>query len=300
MAYSPTVFQLTHLLQRVYDRLEQAQGLLATVGTATTIVDSALADNYQDDELNGYVAFVEYDAAGAGAAPEGKWAAVTDYVASTFTLTTATFTDAVGAGDRITIVPNTLFPINDVLRLCNSALKDLGDVANVDTSLTTAADQTEYTVPSGVHYSRIVDVQMQEFTGDSNDNQYRGIYYKVVPDSSVGGANATIEIAQPTSGRTLRIISVQPHANVRSYADPISLDIHPTLAVAACALACAKWKRDVWKEKIPDLEQEYAIALQQHPLKRYPRKLNGMPVWENDRVRRGRRHYPGDQTIYDR
>jgi len=293
MTYSPSQFQCTHLLQQVYDALEQSIGLVATGGSATTIVDSTLTDTYQDDELNGYVAFVEYDAGGAGAAPEGEWKSVTDYVASTFTMTTGTFTAAVAAGDFITLVPNTLFPINDVLRISNRALKHLGDVANVNTSLTTAASQTEYNVPSTVQYDQIVDIQYQTYTGDSDNNYYESVDFKVIPPSAPGGT-ATFEIRQPISGRTIRIISTGQHADIRDYDDPISSDIHSAVAVAACALACAKWKRDVWKEKIPTLERDFAFELQMHPIKRHVKKQGGMPIWEN--VRR----YPGDQTIYDR
>ena len=295
MAYSSTAFQATNLWQGVYDKLKQTKGLTATGGSTTTIVDTALSTSYQDDDLVGFTAFVTYDAGGAGAAPEGEAKRVSDYVASTFTLTTAAFTVAVAAGDEITLARGSLFPFADLKRLCNNALRALGEVVNVDTSLTVAASQTEYDVPSGVDYRSIKDVQYQHNTGDSDDNDYVSIPFKVIPDSDLGEADATIEIAQFDSGGALRIISTGPHVPLRDYDDPISIDIHPELAISACALACARWKADAMTPDFMQvMDQDYLYALRVHPIRKYPRQIHGMPHFSHGSG------YPGDQSIYDR
>ena len=294
MTYSSTAFQATNLWQGVYDRLKQTKGLIATGGSTTTIVDTSISNSYQDDDLVGFTAFVSYDAAGLGAAPEGEAKRVSDYVASTFTLTTAAFTVAIAVGDEITLARGSLFPFPDLKRLCNSALRSLGEVANVDTSLTTAVNQTQYDVPSGVNYRSIKDVQFQH-NDASDDNDYQSIPFKVIPDSSEGGADATIEIAQWDSGRTLRIISTGPHVALHDYDDLISLDIHPDLALSACALACARWKADAMTpEFMQTMEQDFLYASRMHPDKKHIRQIHGMPHFS------GENGYPGDQSIYDR
>jgi len=298
MTYSSTAFQFTHLLQRVYDKLEQTKGLVATSGSSTSIVeDTLLSSDFQDDDLNGSTVFVQYDVGGAGAAPEGEYRNVTDFVSSTKQLTVSpVFSAAVATGDYISLARGSIFPLNDVKRMCNNALKILGDVVNVDTSLTTASSQTEYTVPSGVLYSRIIDVRYQRNTGDSDDNEYASIPFKVIPDASIGGADAVIEIEQLDSGRTLQIISVSPHTTLVDYDDPISLDIHPALAVIACAVECSTINRS-YSEQVgltQKLQQEYAIEIIRHPVRKYNRQIHGMPHWTHDFG------YPGDQSIYDR
>jgi len=302
MTYSPTAFQFTHLLQRVYDKLEQTKGLVATSGSSTSIVeDTNLSEDYQDDDLNNSTAFVQYDAGGAGAAPEGEYRNVSDYASTTKQLTVSpVFSVAVATGDYINLARGSIFPLNDVKRMCNNALRNLGDVVNIDTSLTTAAGQTEYTVPSGVIYSRIVDVRYQRNTGDSNDNKYTSIPFKVIPDASIGGADAIIEIEQLDSGRTLQVISVAPHTTLVDYDDPISLDIHPSLAVIACAVECSTINRSYSEETglTQRLQQEYAVELIRHPVRKYNKQIHGMPHWTPDIYGSGQ--YIGDQSIYDR
>lgn len=299
MTYSSSTFQFTHLLQRVYDKLEQVKGITATGGTTATIIDTALSADYQDfSDFDGATCFVQRDYAGAGAAPEGEFALVTGYAASTYTLSfsASSFSVAVGAGDEILIAQGGIYPLRDVKRKCVTALRNLGDVVNVDTSLSTADSQTEYDVPSGIPYRSIVDVKYQYNTGDSDDNRYKSIPFEIVPDTSIGGADAVIKIAQMDDSRTLQVWSVGPHTDLYNYYDPISVDIHPTLAVAACALECASINRQAAEQQglLEKLLAERREAEIMHPIKKYIKKIHGMPHWS------GERRYAGDQSIYDR
>ena len=285
MTYVSTAFQLTHLLQRVYDKLEQTKGLLATGGSATTVVDSAISADVEDDAYNGYTAFVAYDAGGAGVSPEGKYRRVTDYVASNTTLTLdATVTDAIAAGDLITIANGSKFPLNDVIRLCNNALRKLGRVPSLDVSLTTAANQTEYNLPATVQWDEIVLVELQGNTADANDNRYVEIprgSYKIVPPSVPGGT-AVLVLPQYSSGYIVRLTSIGEHPVIQDYDDYISKAIPPTLAVSACALEIARWKRNaIDKELMKSLEMDYEIALLRHPVTKFIRQTGGMPHWSN-------------------
>jgi len=273
MAYSPPpAFQFTHLLQRVYDKLEQTKGLQATSGSSTTIIeDTTLSNEYDDTQFVGHTAFVRRDAAGAGAAPEGEFRRVSSYDATNTQLTVATaFSVAVAEGDEILVARGSQFPLYDVERICNNALKDLGDVQNINTSLTTADNQTEYDMPSGVRWTDIIKVEMEGDKDDANDSMFYEIPWRVTPPSAAGGT-ALLVIDQYTSGYTIRITHVGPHVDLSDYDDDISKDIHPTMAVAACALACARWKRSATEQTIlPRLEIDYAYAIQKFPVRHKP------------------------------
>lgn len=282
MTYSPTLFQFTHLLQRVYDKLGQTKGITATGGSTATIVDTTLSTDYQDfSDFEGAAAFIEYDAAGAGAAPEGEYALVTGYASSTKTLSFATgaFTVAPASGDLVLLsMSGGLFPLHDVKRKCNTALRNLGDVVNLNDTTTTAASQTEYTIPSGISYRSVMDVLFQVRTNDSNDNNFARVPFEVVPDSSIGAGDAYIKTQQFNSGHVLRIVSVGPHTQLRNYYDPISLDIHPALAVAACALECSTLNRQASDQQglTTALQEEFRLELIRHPVKRYNPQIQGM------------------------
>ena len=299
MTYSSSLFQFTHLLQRVYDKLEQVKGITATGGTTASIIDTTLSTDYQDfSDFDGTVAFIARDAAGAGAAPEGELALVSGYTSSTKTLAFAasSFTVAPASGDSVLLAQGAVFPLNDVKRMCNNALKNLGDVINLDTSLTTAASQTEYTIPTGVSYRSIIDVKVQGNTSDSDDNQFHSVPFEISPDATIGGGDAVIVITQPDSGRELQVWSIGPHTTLANYYDPVSIDIHPSLAVAACALECASINRQaaIQQGLLDKLQAEFALELRRHPIRKYIRKVSGMPHWSIDSG------YPGDQSIYDR
>ncbi|MFC1995671.1 hypothetical protein ACFLVM_02200 [Chloroflexota bacterium] len=70
----------------------------ADSGTTTTLVDAALTE--ADDYWNGWLLTIT---AAGGGPPEGESQFVTDFVASTDTLTTATFTTAIDTGDSYTL-----------------------------------------------------------------------------------------------------------------------------------------------------------------------------------------------------
>ena len=289
MTYSSIAFQATHLVQRVYDKLGQTKGIIATGGGATTVIDTTLSTSYQDNDLLGYTAFVAYDAAGTGVDPEGKWARVSAYVASTTTLTIATVTTAITAGDHILLARGSQYPLADVLRICSNALRDLADFPDVDVTITTASNQTEHSVPTGVDWNTIIKLEIQGDDNDANDNQYTVIpasMWSVLPPATAGGS-ATLIIPQYPSGYTIRVTWMAQHPPIRVYDDPISPAIHPSLAVSACALACAEWKGPAGEEIYPKLLREYDKALARHPLTRFVRQYSGMPHWNNGVVEDG-------------
>ena len=291
MAYSASAFQLTHLLQRVYRRLKVSRASTATGGSSTTLVDSTLADFLgdanEDDQLNGGTIIIIKDAGGAGAAPEGEFGRITDY-ASSGTITWAPST-APTAGD-VYMFAGKDFPILDMIEIVNDALTSDyvgGGLVNINTSLITAALQTEYTLPSTqIDAQSILSVEIQTRLNDSNDNQYVPLPdYKIVPSGTPGTAG-TLVIPQLAAGYTIRLKWPGTHARVSTYADYISESLTPAVAEACVVAHALQWyniKRggaDGWmKEREDRAWNALDVALAREPIRRPEKRVGGFPHW---------------------
>ena len=244
MTYSTTQLQLTHLLQRVYRKLGGTFLTTATSGSTTTAADTklvdVLGDGNADDAYNGGTLIVVRDAGGAGAAPEGEFSRISDYTASTFLFTlNSTLTAAIGAGDTFLFALQD-YPLTTMIEIVNDALSYLGDLPLLDTSITTAANQTEYTLPVAVKRDELLFVEIQGQTTDANDNQWEPVrHWRTVP--AAAGSAGTLIIPQFAAGYTVRLTYVGRHPLVTAYADPISENIHPDLAVASVVAHALAW-----------------------------------------------------------
>lgn len=291
MTYSATQLQLTHVLQQLYRRLN-GKVTLATGGSVSTIVDTKLADELadgnEDDIYNGGTAIVIEDAGGSNAAPEGEFSRITDYVASTTTITVSpSFTAAPGSGDRVLIAPSE-FPMYDMIEIVNDALKNLGDIPTLDTSITTADNQTEYTLPVALKSGQLLNVELQGQTTDANDNQYIEIpNWRVIPSSP--GSTAVLLLPQLASGYTIRLIYLGKHPRVDAYSDYISEYFHPELVHAAVFAHALQWRND--NDAISGGADQSKLALEQkawsqydrarmtHPIDMPKRRVQGFPHW---------------------
>lgn len=75
------------------------------------------------------------------------------------------------------------------------------------------------------------------------------------------------------------------HVDLVDYDDNISKAISPALAVAVCALECARWKREVTqKDILPRLEQQYELMRVRYPVSKFLKTAGGMPHWTNKRA----------------
>lgn len=287
MAYSTTQYLLTHLLQRVYRKLRNTRVSTATGGSATTIVDTKLSDylgdGNEDDALNGGTVIIIKDAAGAGASPEGKIARITDYVASTTTITIDTVTDAVASGDTY-LYASKDYPIFDMIELVNDALQNLGRIPRIYSSLTSVAEQTEYTLPAYVKDSAFL--AEWPVNAESGDNQWEEIYnWKVTPADP--GATGTLIIPQLASGYTIRVWYYDNHARVDDYDDAISEKIHPELAFAAVMAQVYEWYNSKTNDDNPKSVQREMMAKQaldvaksRYPIPQIKRHPRGIPQWQ--------------------
>jgi len=201
---------------------------LATGGSSSTIENSLYASDEEpplEDFAKRWTAFVEHDAAGAGAAPQGEYQRISAYDEANYRFTTDAFTAAVASGDRIVIVSD-LVPLQQMIVMANEVISDLGRLELVDTSLTTAANQTEYTLPLGITKENLYAVEIQRITTDANDNRWAPVKYDVIP--AAAGTAHTLIIAQYAAGYKLQLWYRDFHAKLTAYNSTIS----PTLQYA--------------------------------------------------------------------
>lgn len=277
MAYNKDAFQLTHLLQEVYTRLEQTKAVTATGGSTTTVIDTTLSSAYLANNFAGYTAFVTKDSAGAGAAPEGEFQRVSAYNETTKTLTVDTaFTVAVAAGDVVTLAKGAAYPLTDVKRICNQVLQKMGAVRQLDSSLTTADNQTEYTVPLACK-GKVIDVWLQLHNDDSDDNQWTPIPHKIIPAAS--GSTETLVIEQYTAGYKIGLEWEGLHAVVSAYADPICEYIPREYVVTYCALEVAKAKSLISPDLLSKLTLDFQAARALFPIAKKSKRVSGFPHW---------------------
>ena len=240
-------YLLWQLLRDAYSELGQLQVSAATGGTTTTIVDSKLIGAGRDDDWNGGAVIV---LSAGGAAPEGEFGRVSDYVDAAGTLTVPEMSAAVESGDLYGLVSE-YYPLQQMIELANQALRNLGDLTHADTTtLDTAAGQTEY--PAAIAWKRRpprrIDIQTR--TGDADDHRWALVRaWDYVP--AAAGESGVIVFRSPLrAGRELRIWYEDAHPRVSAYDDEIREEIHPALAVAAAVEKALVWqvsRLDGWR-----------------------------------------------------
>lgn len=304
MTYSATQLQLTQVLQQLYRRIGGKTTLLTGVtggSETTTAIDTKLArdlgNSNRDDYFNGGAFIVIEDAGGSNAAPEGEFTLISDYVATTTLLTLSpALSSGLASGDRVLIcTPD--FPLYDVIEQVNDALRTLTETPRFDTSITTAANQTEYTLPAAVKGGRILNVEIQGITTDANDNRWRP-----VPRSSweewfaAAGSAGVIRLPQFAQDYTIRLTYQKWHPRVDAYDSPIDEFYHPELVHAAVMTQVLQWRNDADRAsgvaanpELVGLEQKAWSQLDRarilHPVSVPQMQVRGFPHWTPGHIR---------------
>jgi hypothetical protein len=294
---------LSNLLQKVYSDLGQTPKnygqFVATGGSATTFVNDAwgeLESPPETDAFKNMLAFVVRDAGGANASPEGKWGRISAYVDSTYTGTIATVTDAIASGDRIMIVSQDKFPLDQVIFCVNRALENLGTIELVNTSLTSASDQTEYAVPLALKNRKPLAIYYQGDTSDSNNNNWIPVSsYRF--EGATPGSTGTLYLPQLPASRTIRIVYEGIHPVVSDYNSYVSESIHPEVATNAAILEVLSWYNRLDENQGGNdfflwLEGEYRD-------KRLPMSLAKNPIEKVKRSPRWSTFHTGRAVNYD-
>ena len=267
----------------------------ATGGSTTTIVDTVMLTQ-ADDYWNQGVAWILYDAGGAAAAPQGEYKVISDFANTGDTITLASAVSAaVAAGDRYAVCRNqgSFGWLGILIQKVNQALQDIGPVPAVDTSLTTAANQTEYTIPIAVK-GQLLRVEIQTNV-DTDDNQYHTVSFTVKPTSTAGSTDTLVLDNQPASGYTLKLTYLAVHPELAIYSDKMSEYIPIERVIFAAARDSWRHLRDwtglgTWDDKIQELSDKAERAKLDYPIRRPYRqqRVHGL----GDFVRK----YPGDRT----
>lgn len=231
---------LTNLLQDVYTALGQLRVATATSGSATTLADGALAGAHRDDEWKGGALFV---ARAGGAAPEGEFASVAGFAASTgvFTLSAA-LSAAIAAGDRYGLA-SSYYPLETMVELANAGLRSLGDIPLVDDqTLITGTGQSSYTATVEWSRRRPLRIDYQAVPGLTAVDPWRTLHdWDFVP-AAPGAAGLILFADALPAGRRLRVWYQASHPMLRVFDDPVAESIPPELAVAACTERALRWQ----------------------------------------------------------
>lgn len=283
MTYSTTKYQLTHLLQDAWKRMGQLSTWIVTGGSATSVINTAWAgveDQIFDDNdpalLYGSVVVIDASAV----APEGKIGRITAYDSSSQTITMDTLTQAVSAGQRIGIA-SPLFPFEDMRDLANIALRKMGKIELVDTSLTSIAGQTEYTMPIRVRPKR-VRIQTVKST---NNNYWKTISgWSVIPATS--GTAWKLVLPPLTAGFSIELLYEDLHPELSAYDSDILENIEPERILDALIAEAFQWYNNqingsnaYFLQRENKALQDLAQAEVKFPTAKTIKQIQGLPHW---------------------
>ncbi len=269
---------------------------LATGGSTTTIENSKYVDEDEppvEDFALRWTAFVEHDSANLGAAPQGEYQRISAYDESNYRFTTAAFTTAIAVDDRIVIVSDNI-PLQQMIVMANEIMGDYGRLELVDTSLSTADGQSEYTLPVGITKENLYKVEIQR-VNDSNDNQWVSIPFSVIP--AAAGTAHTLVLNQ-YSGYTLQLWYRDYHAKLTVYSSVIS----PTLQYAQIRNAF-RYKITDWFNQKNEGGDEFWLSAERKSAglldlaksefpHRPPAIINKTFQWDKPKRDNSRGHYP--------
>jgi hypothetical protein len=290
MAYNSSKYQLTRLLADAWYRMGQMKTWKATGGNQTTFVNSLWAGVeepfYEDNDpalVYGTVVVIK-DVAGLGAAPEGEMAQITAYDSSSNTVTLDTLTTGIAAGDKVGIA-SPLFPMEDMIRLSNIAIRKLGEIDIRDTSLTVISNQTEYALPSTIQrYPVRVRVQTNKVSSNNFWVDVNG--WQVLP--ATAGSNWTLVIPREQVGYTLEVTYRSLHPELTAFDSEILPTIHPELILNALLAEAYQWYNDqvngsneYFLQRENKALQDLDVAKVRYPIRTTVEQVSGLPHWNS-------------------
>jgi hypothetical protein len=215
---------LAQLTLNVASYLARAYRGTATGGNATTVVDAGLT------EPNGY--FTGGTIWMLSGLNSGKSAAVTwDVSTHTFTFSTMTLLNAAG---NLYAAANLDYPRWLLIDSINRALSQIGDLPKYNTTLTTVADQEEYSIPAGIGVPYLVEIAM-----------YTAAPYGYYPHYNwkpINGKIVFIPDSQPdTAGYNIRLTYQGAHAELTADTDVLDNLVHPERVKWHAILHALRW-----------------------------------------------------------
>ena len=279
---------LSDVLAAGYSELGQINVNLATGGSTTTIVDTTQTDG-DDDAWKDGAAFIINTT--DGLTPIGQFQRVSAFVSSTGTLTVDTaFSTAVGAGDTYGLV-SSYYPLRQMIREVNNALRSLGDVDLTDTTtLDTLAVTTEYAASATWKRSAPYRIDIQGITGSaSTDNAWHARHdWEYVP-AVAGTAGKIIFPDYQLAGRDIRVWYKGPHPTLAAYSDVVAEVFDPEMVVQAFVAKALEWQNtrsqgadQFMLQRGQKAEQKLANLMVERPRQRVKRRPKLLIVGRHD------------------
>jgi hypothetical protein len=222
----------------MYLDLGQSTIVTLTGGSTSTAVAASLVNEL--DDFEGVVMVTDTT---DGNAPKGEWEKVTSYAPETGTFTLdGTLSAALAEGDTVAYITN-FYPLDTMVEIANAGLRSCGPLTTIDTSLSSAVDQTEYELPLVTKFTWIWDVLLQVDPNDANKNLWAPKDNWWVAPGSTGAKAKLIFKTQPTASKSIMVVyDIPNHARVDAFDDAINEYIAPELAVAAGVERALRWQ----------------------------------------------------------
>ena len=293
-----TLFDLTYMVARELDILEESTATAA--GNTLSLIDTYRDED--DDYFNGGTLWLVRDAGGVGDAPEGTYAVVQDYAqgTGTFTLRSA-LGGSTAVGDKYAVATKKI-TLEQIVQAINVSLMDLKTVPTTDiTSLTTATDQTEYTLPLAAKED-LREVWLQLDTTDSNDNRWMKLYNWYVQQAATGTQATLVFPYQPlATAYDLKLVYMSPHPELHVYDQqmsefiPAERVIYPAVLKILRRYRSRVQGRDDWLDdqiekyegKVAESERMYPIPIpaRMGKIMLVNEKMDVSPTFEANKVR---------------
>lgn len=227
-----TLFDLTLELARCLGTLSEG---VATGGDSDTILDSVERTESDDYWNNGSV-WITYDAAGAGAAPQGEYGYISDFANTGGNISIRTaLTAAVAANDRYAIA-TPRYPLHLLIQKVNETF---GVIEKTDVStVTIASNQLEYSLPSG-----LLELKEVWIATDSDVNGWEKIYDWYTQKSDTGTADKLVFARQHVDGYAVKLVYTTYHQVLRVATDKLDDSIHEKKVVYNAAVGCLLWRK---------------------------------------------------------
>lgn len=268
---SKTLFDLTYELAQNLGVLTEGK---ATGGSTTTIADT-VERTEANDFWNAGSAWITYDAGGAGAAPQGEFSVITDFANTGGVVTLReTLSAAVAANNRYAVAGQR-YPLQLLIQMINAVLRTIPIQKDDITTITIAADQTEYSLPADVWDLKEVWLQTND---DTDDTQPTKLYDWRVHKSATGTANKLLLGRQFSTGDILKLTYLADHQTLRIATDKLDDSINSNLVVYNAAVRCLLWYKakvgdsDTSVNDLLNIYQPIAAEMNSRFAMHYPRK----------------------------
>jgi hypothetical protein len=158
--------------------------------------------------------------------------------------------------------------LHTIISKINQALLDVGTVAVTDTTtITTAANQTEHSLPVAAAMD-MRQVWIQTLTTDSNDNQWVQLYdWTVQKSSTAGTADLLIFGTQPPSGYGIKLVYMAMHPEMYTSTAQLNESVPQELVIYPAVRDCFMFLKqstgwDKWDQQIQQWAERAEITRQ--------------------------------------